>query len=100
MAYTGADPKMRELVYGKYLAAEDRIEYDQEAIERIQSRKASEMPHCQDCEVLYNCAGACLGEAVNETGSMFGIKPKGCEAIRFLAKRMPLNKSLYPYLHP
>jgi len=100
MAYTGSDSKMRELVYGKYVPAEDRIEYDQQAIERIQSRKAKNMPYCRNCEALYNCAGACLGEAVNETGSMFGIKPKVCEVIRFLAKQMPLNKGLYPYLHP
>lgn len=100
MAYTGADPKMKQLVYGKYIPKEDRVEYDEDAIKRIQSRKASNMPHCQSCEVLQNCAGACLGEAVNETGDMFGIKPKVCEAIRYLAKHTPLNKGLYPYLHP
>ena len=100
MAYTGADPHMKELVYGKYLSEKDRIEYDEDAIKKIQSRKASNMSQCQECEVLYNCAGACLGEAVNETGSMFGIKPNVCEAIKYLAKHMSLNSGSYPYLHP
>jgi len=100
MAYTGTDSCMKELVYGKYLPEEDRIEYDEDAIKRIQSRRSSNMPYCQGCEVLYNCAGACLGEAINETGSMFGIKPDVCKAIKFLAKHMPLNLGLYPHLHP
>jgi len=100
MVYTGANERMKELVYGRYFPEEDEIQYDEDAIKKIQSRKASNMLSCQKCEVLRNCAGACLGEAVNETGSMFGIKPKVCEAIKFLAQQMPRNKGLYPYLHP
>lgn len=100
MGYNGTNKKMQDLIYGKYIQEEDRIEYDQSAISTIRSRKASNMEKCQGCEVLYNCAGGCLGEALNETGSMFGIKPEICEAIRYLAKHVPLNKGLYKYLHP
>jgi len=100
MAYSGTDLKMKDLIYGRYNEEEDRIEYDYNAIKKIKSRTASNMPECQNCEVLYNCAGACLGEALNETGSIFGIKPEVCEVIRYLAKHMPLNRKLHPYLHP
>lgn len=99
MAFSGTNPHMKDLVYGKYIPEEDRIIYDENAIKKIQSRKASNMLYCKDCEVLYNCAGACLGEALNEKGSMFDIRPNICAAIKFLAKRMPLNQGLYPYLH-
>ncbi|MDD3896899.1 MAG: SPASM domain-containing protein [Candidatus Peribacteraceae bacterium] len=100
MACNGDDPKMQDLVYGRYIPSEKRIAYDQEKIRVITTRTADNMPECQDCEVLYNCAGACLGEALNETGSIFGIKKEVCEAIRFLAQHMPLNQGTYPFLHP
>lgn len=100
MAFCGTDSGMKDLIYGRYIPEEGRIEYDQEKIKLIKSRSAQNMPHCQGCPVLKNCAGACLGEALNETGSIFGIKPHVCEVIRYLAKRMPLNQGLYPYLHP
>lgn len=100
MACSGNDHKMKDLIYGRYNKEKDEIEYDQAAIEKIRSRKADNMPHCKDCEVLYNCAGACLGEALNETGSIFGVKPDVCKAIKFLAKNMPLNEGIYPYRQP
>lgn len=92
--------KMSVLIYGKYDKKRKKIIYNDEALKFIKSRKASNMTQCKDCEVLYNCAGACVGEALNETGSIYGIKPEVCRAIRYLAKRMPLNEGLYPYLHP
>lgn len=100
MAFQGTNSAMNDLVYGRYIPNEERIEYDEEKIKLIRSRKASNMSQCQGCLVLKNCAGACLGEALNETGNIFGIKPNVCEAIRYLAKRMPLNQGLYPCLHP
>jgi len=100
MATSGSDQKMSDLVYGKYEANSDTIIYDQNKIKQIQNRTAQNMPFCHGCEVLYNCAGACLGEALNETGSIFGIKPQVCDAIKYLAKNMPLNTEIYPFLHP
>jgi hypothetical protein len=47
-----------------------------------------------------NCAGYCLGEVVNETGSLFGQKPSTCEAIRLLATEIELNQGCYSHLHP
>ena len=77
-----------------------KITYDQSKIAAIHSRKAANLVECQGCEVLYHCAGACFGEGVNETGHLLGVKTDYCEAIRFLARHLPLDKGLYPYLHP
>jgi len=89
-----------ELIYGKYDGHKGIIDYDHEKIAAIRSRKASNLTECQSCEVLYFCAGACFGEGVNETGRLLGVKKTYCEAIRFLAKHMPLDAGLYPFLHP
>jgi uncharacterized protein len=91
---------MSSLIYGKYDKRKNKIIYNKEVTQKISLRTAPNMKLCQDCEVLYNCAGACVGEALNETGSIYGIKPEVCKAIKYLAKRMPLNKGRYPYLHP
>jgi uncharacterized protein len=98
MAFLGHT--LPELMYGRFDPDTGRIVYDQKKIAAIRSRKASSLVECQGCEVLYHCAGACLGEGVNETGLLLGVKKDYCEAIRFLAKHMPLNAGLYPYLHP
>jgi len=100
MASDWCNSKMAPLIYGEYDKEKDRIKYDQDKIVVIKSRIASNMSRCQGCKILKNCAGACLGEALNETGSMFGIKPEVCAAIRYLSERMPLNKGLFPFLHP
>ena len=89
-----------QLIYGKFDPDTGTITYDQKKIAAIRSRKASNLAECQGCPVLYHCAGACLGEGVNETGRLLGVKKDYCKAIRFLAKHMPLDAGLYPYLHP
>lgn len=88
------------LIYGKFDPDTGTITYDQKKIATIRSRKASNLAECQGCPVLYHCAGGCLGEGVNEKGRLLGVKKDYCEAIRFLARHMPLNAGLYPYLHP
>lgn len=100
MASDVLNKKMSALIYGKFDKIKNNIIYYEDKINIIKSRKGSNMTACKKCEVLKNCAGGCLGEALNETGSMFGIKPEACKAIKYLAKRMPLNMGRYPYLHP
>jgi len=100
MASDVSNKKMSALIYGEFDKAKNKIIYHNDKINIIKSRKGSNMTACSKCEVLKNCAGGCLGEALNETGSMFGIKPEACKAIKYLAKRMPLNTGIYPYLHP
>lgn len=99
MAASG-ETLLKELIYGVYDPINDIIIYDQQKIARIRERSAQNLIECQGCEVLYNCAGGCLGESLNETGSLFRVKRNYCDAIRFLARHMPLNSGLYPYLHP
>lgn len=98
MAFLGQT--LPELVYGKYDPETKRIEYDRKRITLLRLRRASNLADCRDCEVLYHCAGACFGEGLNETGQLLGVKKDYCDAIRFLAKHMPLDQGLYPYLHP
>ena len=89
-----------ELVYGKYDRETGIIEYNNNRIAAIRLRKASNLVECQGCEVLYHCAGSCLGEGLNETGRILGVKQDYCDAIRYLAKHLPIDSGLYPYLHP
>jgi radical SAM protein with 4Fe4S-binding SPASM domain len=91
---------MPQLVYGKYDPDTQKIQYFPEKIAAIRTRRASNLTECAGCEVLHNCAGACFGEGVNETGRLLGVKKDYCEAIRYLAKHFPLNVGLHPYLHP
>lgn len=98
MSYMG--DILPELIYGKYNPERTLIEYNQERILSIRTRKASNLLDCKGCEILYHCAGACLGEGLNETGRLLGVKKDYCEAIKYLAKNLDLNKDRYPYLHP
>ncbi len=98
MSYLGNS--LPELIYGKYLQDEGIIEYFPEKIRNIRLRRASNLIDCKDCEVLLNCAGSCFGEGVNETGSILGVKKNYCDAIKYLAKELPRNRGLHPYLHP
>ena len=99
MATNGKTP-LQDLIYGRYDKKNDRIEYFQHKIRLLQSRNTGNLEKCKDCEVLSNCAGGCLGETLNETGSLFGKREDVCNAVRYLAKNMGLNKGTYPYLHP
>ena len=93
-----ADGKLQELIYGKYDEENNKIVYDNDKIRNIQARTVDNLKQCKDCEVKYYCAGGCIGEAINENGTIFSIKEKNCEAIKFLAKDL-LGKKI-PVLHP
>lgn len=88
------------LIYGKYDMETNSINYDQDKIDFIRSRTVENLPECNDCEIKYNCAGGCIGEALYEKGSIFKIKTQNCEAIRYLAKELGVNKGRYPIFHP
>jgi uncharacterized protein len=98
MSYLG--DILPELVYGKYYAESGIIEYNQKKIQLIRMRKASNLANCKGCEILRHCAGACLGEGLNETGYLLGIKKDYCEAIKYLAKNLDIDIGKYLYLHP
>jgi len=94
------EDRMSPFIYGKWNKEENKIELDFFKIKQLQSRTVKNMPGCKDCIVKNNCAGWCLGEVLNETGSLFGQKHSLCEGIRYLYEhRNELNLD-YKYLHP
>lgn len=92
---------LQELVYGVYDQKKNKIIYDEEKIERIRLRNTTtlEKGPCKGCKLVRHCAGGCVGEAVNETGNLYGIKADSCTVTRYLANYLPLNSGLYPCLH-
>ena len=99
MAYS-KDTKFEELIFGEWNPKAKEIVYFPERIAKLRSRTVESIPECKECEVAPNCAGGCLGEAYYETGSMNGIRPDHCEAVRYLAKHLPRNKGRFPLHHP
>lgn len=93
----GSD-KLKELIYGKYIEEDDKIEYYPEKIENIKNRIVDNLEECKDCKIKYYCAGGCIGEAINEKGTIFSIKEKNCKAIKYLAENLLPEK--IPVLHP
>jgi len=89
------------MLYGKYNDQKNTIEYDHNKIELIRKRNVDNMTLCSDCFVKQNCAGGCAGEAINETGDLFGVKDYLCKITRALANEFGVNHvELFPYLHP
>jgi radical SAM protein with 4Fe4S-binding SPASM domain len=99
MAYSRRQQGCDELFYGQYDPQRDEIVYDEAKVRYLRRRRVQHLAHCQDCEVRYYCAGACMGETLRETGSIFGIRPAVCEAVRFLAHHMPVGNGTYDVRH-
>ena len=98
MGYTGDENNV--LIYGKYDKENNRIIYDKDKIKYIQNRTVDNLPECKDCPVKYYCAGGCIGEALNEKGSIYSIKEENCEAIRYLYDNLKDEKIDIPVFHP
>lgn len=86
-------------VYGKWNEENRRFDFDDTKIAMLQSRSIENMKHCSDCFAREHCGGYCLGEVMNESGSLFGQKERTCEAIRLLFKELG-EQQHYDYLHP
>ena len=87
-------------VYGKWNEESRTYDYDYSKITKLQNRTTENMLHCSTCEVKEHCGGYCLGEVMNETGSLLGQKPTTCKAIKKLAKEIGFIKEQYKFLHP
>lgn len=92
---------LSQLIYGKYDKDSNTIVYDEEAMHRIRGRCVENLARttCKDCEYLYNCAGGCMGQVVNETGDIMGRIEDNCKIVRFLAEKIERNKGLFPAFH-
>jgi radical SAM protein with 4Fe4S-binding SPASM domain len=91
---------MRPFIIGEWDEAHGRIVWNNDRIETLRSRAVANMPGCKGCIASKNCAGYCLGEVLNETGSLFGKKPHVCKAIHKLYRSIGVAEEQYDYLHP
>jgi radical SAM protein with 4Fe4S-binding SPASM domain len=91
---------MDGFVYGKWNDGTQAFEFDEDKIRHLRERTTDNMSHCRTCDVSEHCGGYCLGEVMNESGSLLGQKPITCKAIRRLAKEIGLPSEPYSYLHP
>ena len=87
-------------VYGKWNPNTGTFDFDQQKITALQNRCVENMPHCSNCKARFQCGGYCLGEVVNETGNLYGQKPKVCKAICRLFDELDKSTTPYEFLHP
>ena len=88
------------LFMGNGIPTTSTFDFDQQKVLALQNRCVENMPHCSKCRARFQCGGYCLGEVVNETGSLHGQKPSTCEAIRRLFDELGPSSTPYEYLHP
>lgn len=101
MALFGKDKNhMSPLIYGEWDEVNKKIKYNDTQIEYIRTRTTEKMQHCEMCSAKEHCGGYCLGEVLNETGSLFGRKKGVCQAICYLDKNLSSQMRKYKYTHP
>ncbi len=90
------------LVYGKYEREKNRIIYDENQIYQIRQKNVENLSQtvCKGCNIIENCVGGCLGQSYNNTGEIVSKCEWDCAVTKYLAQYLPLNKELYPILHP
>lgn len=87
-------------VYGKWNEQTQSFNFDLNKIEQLQNRSVDNMPHCRVCSAKEHCGGYCLGEVMNETGSMYGQKNVTCKAIKRLYDEIDISDVPFLYMHP
>lgn len=100
MVTFGSSPNHMDcFIYGKWDEDTKSFKIDEEKVRLLQKRTTANMSHCSKCIAKEHCGGYCLGEVMNETGSLFGQKTTVCNAIRLLYKKIgPIDK--LSLLHP
>ncbi len=87
-------------VYGKWNEKTQSFNIDTKKVHALQERTIHNMPHCKSCAINEHCGGYCLGEVVNETGSLYGQKSRTCKAIQKIYDNLDRPIQPYIYLHP
>lgn len=101
MALYGENPgRMKDLIYGKWNSQTKEPIFFTDRIQKIQKRTIENLEHCKGCSANQHCGGYCLGETLNETGSLFGHKAIVCKGIRRLYNELPERLRKYTYKHP
>lgn len=100
MVLLGAEPyHMQHFIVGKWSKEKNEFEFYNDKIEILNNRKSTEMKHCKGCSAKLHCGGYCLGEIVNETGSLYGQNPMKCFGVCKLYDALGCLDP-YEYLHP
>lgn len=100
MVVLGEQPyHMSPFIVGKWNANTSTFDLFEDKIQKLNNRRSTNMVHCKKCPAQLHCGGYCLGETVNETGSLDGQNPLKCAAIRKLYNELG-SCAPYPYLHP
>jgi radical SAM protein with 4Fe4S-binding SPASM domain len=86
-------------IFGQWDDKHKTFIYNQDKIKALQERNVENMKHCKNCEAKLHCGGYCLGEVMNETGSLYGQKAHTCKAIKALYKEFSACET-YDYMHP
>lgn len=91
---------LQNFIYGKYDPNTNTIHYDEEKIRNIKSRQ-HKLPEtaCKNCQIFNHCGGGCMGEAVNVSGNLFGIREYSCEVTKLLWSGLPKMEKLFAILH-
>lgn len=100
MVLLGSKPyHMESLIVGKWSEKEKQFVIYKDRVEVLEKRKSSNIKHCQNCPAKMKCGGYCLGETLNETGTLFGQINPVCDAICTLLKESDCSIK-YDYFHP
>lgn len=100
MVLTGNESNhMNCFIFGKWNESTKLFDLYADRILSLNNRKSTNLKHCLSCPTQLHCGGYCLGETVNETGSLEGQIPSICEAIRKLYNELGQSYT-YEYLHP
>lgn len=98
--YEDTKEEMKTFLYGEWDDDNKKISYDMDKINYLRKRTVENLPKCKDCEVSFFCAGGCLGGVAYEKGNMYDVIETDCEAIKYLAKNIPLNQRKIITTHP
>lgn len=85
------DTPLRDMVWGKYDSKRRQIVYDSKNIRTILSRRSDNLRGCSSCNWKGHCGGGCLGEALNETNDVYGIKKFSCQATCYILPRLDIS---------
>ena len=92
----------QELIYGYFDKNTKEIVYDKNTIDRIRKRNNEYLgsTSCFGCKALKHCGGGCVGKMAAATDSIYTATPDWCESVRYLYDNLPINRGLYPFIHP
>lgn len=90
---------MSPFIVGAWNERQKCFDIDVDKVAVLEARKTSNMRACKNCDIQLHCGGCCLGETMNEFGTLDERNPVKCKAIHQLYKALGSCEP-YPYLHP